>query len=532
MDISDLLKKSHELHQLKTNKEFLFEVLNSLEKTSLTIVLGAWKPKVLFQPVVLLRFLIANLLDNDTRVSEDTITEIKTAIESRDISNYYNAPNDYLKNMVSYKNSKLGMFHQWKEPFIILFPFFYSQSEKENTKNTISVIANEVVKELSLEEVRIHIVDFYGANNYGDDRVWFAIIPEKALNVQMAYQLFFSIYLDKIEGGLYCGHKVSENNFENKAKIFTNLEDYIIDAETLIPKWKELNSGLDFLIQKDEKDFRNRVKKTEIESLQIYFHYLDQLIEDLSIPDKDNLVFSIGSEQLSFQIGKRYCLNVKKNKFSFIAPDGYEVTGLEKGHFADPDKANYFSGANSVQIESNYSGISQAVQNELDRDNHIGPKDYDNMVFRRAVFDKEYRQQFFNFETPRIINNEEIKINKEIKMKFPLNQILYGAPGTGKTYNTKRLAVEIIDDAYYDDKKRDFILERYHELVNSKQIYFTTFHQSISYEDFIEGIKPVLNNEDETEFGKIEYEIKDGVFKEICLLKLDNLYSDLFYMKE
>jgi hypothetical protein len=525
MDINDLLKKSQELHQLKTNKEYLFEVLNSLEKTRLTIVMEAWKPKVLFQPVVLLRFLIANLLYNDEKVNEETIVEIKKAIESRNISNYYDAPIEYSKSIVSYKNSKVGMFPQWKEPFIILFPFFYSQSEKEDTKNAISVIANEVVNELSLKEVRIHIVDFYGANNYGDDRVWFAIIPEKALNVQMAYQLFFSVYLNKIEGGLYCGHKVPADNYENKAKIFSNLEDYIKDAETLIPKWKELNSGLDFLIQKDEKNFRNRVKKTEIESLQIYFHYLDQLIEDLSIPDKDNLVFSTGSGQLSFQIGKRYCLNVKKNKFSFIAPDGYEVTGLEKGHFAEPDKANYFSLATAGQIEFNYAGISQAVQNELDRDNHTQPKEYDNMVFRRAVFDKEYRQQFFNFETPRIINNEENKINKEIKMKFPLNQILYGAPGTGKTYNTKRLAVEIIDDLDYSKSDRNTILERYEELYKSKQINFTTFHQSISYEDFVEGIKPVLKSgedeEDDDESKKdsvIEYEIKDGIFKKLCQL--------------
>lgn len=140
-------------------------------------------------------------------------------------------------------------------------------------------------------------------------------------------------------------------------------------------------------------------------------------------------------------------------------------------------------------------------------------------------------QPYFNenLDIKNIFYNIKPKVNS---MTHPLNQILYGAPGTGKTYNTKRLAVEIIDDENYDDKKRDFILDRYHELVNSKQIYFTTFHQSISYEDFIEGIKPVLNNEVETEFGKIEYEIKDGIFKEICLLKPYNIYNDLFYINK
>lgn len=89
---------------------------------------------------------------------------------------------------------------------------------------------------------------------------------------------------------------------------------------------------------------------------------------------------------------------------------------------------------------------------------------------------------------------------------YPHNQILYGAPGTGKTYITKKLAVEIITGESYHN--RQAINEKYNELKSRGHIRFTTFHQSLGYEDFIEGIKPETN-----ENGEICYEVKDGIFK-------------------
>jgi 5-methylcytosine-specific restriction protein B len=99
-------------------------------------------------------------------------------------------------------------------------------------------------------------------------------------------------------------------------------------------------------------------------------------------------------------------------------------------------------------------------------------------------------------------------------MKYPLNQILYGSPGTGKTYKTKELAVNIILGKA--DRTREEILRLYKELIEKEQIYFTTFHQSMSYEDFIEGIKPENSN------GNIIYEVKDGIFKQIVSKALSN----------
>src|SRR5690606_8358216 len=109
--------------------------------------------------------------------------------------------------------------------------------------------------------------------------------------------------------------------------------------------------------------------------------------------------------------------------------------------------------------------------------------------------------------------NEKPMENIKSDNKSPLNQILFGAPGTGKTYNTKRIAVEIVSGK--KERSREEINAEYEDLVNAKQIVFTTFHQSLSYEDFIEGIKPIVF-EDNDENKSVVYEIKNGIFKELC----------------
>lgn len=105
----------------------------------------------------------------------------------------------------------------------------------------------------------------------------------------------------------------------------------------------------------------------------------------------------------------------------------------------------------------------------------------------------------------------------------PLNQILYGPPGTGKTYETTRLAVSIADpewmerefDVLGDDlaEQRAALKTRYLELVEDQRIVFTTFHQSFSYEDFVEGIRP----ETDEDSGTLNYSVSDGIFKTLCL---------------
>lgn len=109
----------------------------------------------------------------------------------------------------------------------------------------------------------------------------------------------------------------------------------------------------------------------------------------------------------------------------------------------------------------------------------------------------------------------------EAYLNIPLNQILYGPPGTGKTYKTVEEAVAICDpDFKYDSREQ--LKKRYDDLIENNQISFVTFHQSFSYEDFVEGIRA------KTEAGQIEYTVEDGIFKGIVKRANQKILSNIW----
>lgn len=125
-----------------------------------------------------------------------------------------------------------------------------------------------------------------------------------------------------------------------------------------------------------------------------------------------------------------------------------------------------------------------------------------------------------------ILNNKNIKsINTNIGKTMPkstqkqaLNQILYGSPGTGKTFNTINKAIEIIDSDFYQQNKYDRVAlkEKFEEYKKAGQIEFITFHQSFSYEEFVEGIKAIPAGKDGNENGEdMIYDVVDGIFKKL-----------------
>ena len=121
-----------------------------------------------------------------------------------------------------------------------------------------------------------------------------------------------------------------------------------------------------------------------------------------------------------------------------------------------------------------------------------------------------YTWRFYDFvEEWKAANGMEL-IEKSVKLlKEKKNLILQGAPGTGKTYTTASIIVEMKRE-YMPDMSRQVIMEKYNEMVKNGFVKFTTFHQSLDYEDFVEGLKPIVKE------GHVTYIIEPGIFKNIC----------------
>ena len=144
-------------------------------------------------------------------------------------------------------------------------------------------------------------------------------------------------------------------------------------------------------------------------------------------------------------------------------------------------------------------------------------EDFDEYMKKQGCLDcQSCIKKYFEF-----IGGNVLQVNNK---NIPLNQILYGAPGVGKTYNTINIALEILGEDFsnYSDKtlKRKAMQEKFKEYLEKEQIVFTTFHQSYGYEEFVEGIRPDFDNDE------LKYKIENGIFKDLCI-RATNISQEL-----
>ncbi len=145
---------------------------------------------------------------------------------------------------------------------------------------------------------------------------------------------------------------------------------------------------------------------------------------------------------------------------------------------------------------------------------------YDDLCIELALDDE---QDISQLTVKKVLNNSATvnvayKERGSNKLNKNLNRILFGAAGTGKTYHTINHALAILEDKTIaeiekeekQENGRKILKDRFDQFKKEGQIKFVTFHQSFSYEDFVEGIRA------ETDEGILTYDVKSGVFKEIC----------------
>ncbi len=148
-----------------------------------------------------------------------------------------------------------------------------------------------------------------------------------------------------------------------------------------------------------------------------------------------------------------------------------------------------------------YNSLMEQVETKM-ASGKIKEKNFLEFSAAAYAFGKSFKNEGDNME-----HTYYDEITKALKDKKCI--ILHGAPGTGKTFAIPEIVARLCEEPI-DLSKRDQVMASFNRLVQDKRVVFTTFHQSMDYEDFVEGLKPVVDND------MVRYVVEDGIFKALC----------------
>lgn len=429
------------------------------------------------------------------------------------------------------------------DELIVLIKKFISEVKNE----TVGLRTSDYKKEYNQTILNAHFYKAFGGNSKFVNTPWITFLAHKQKTTKGIYPVLFYDRKKK-RNNFYIGYGISESNkpeinwnidfsnlHANETNTFFRKTLLTIDNENDIDKYKEeIISSLNNIIQ----NFHNQFKTT---SYWIYsageksYKWNDFYKERIMALGWDNLgnlknyhsQDEIAKELQKYDTQDSYPMNNSKANWEFanemnIGDIVYVKKGLEpillgrgvvESDYIYDDTRNEYKSIRRVNWTHN--AIYDVDFNELDI------KQW-NQKTLTDISENKYKD--FCKKIEKIFNNNA-KEDKNMNSR-PLNQILYGPPGTGKTYNTIIKAMDIINpklvqrDKDGNVEKYDTLKNKFDELKQQGQIEFVTFHQSYSYEEFVEGIKPDL------ESNELKYKLEDGIFKKICNSAKINIEGD------
>lgn len=219
-------------------------------------------------------------------------------------------------------------------------------------------------------------------------------------------------------------------------------------------------------------------------------------------PDESRIYIGIGARRLDTDSGRNALILLTKNNTALL-------TFQRNGQFAKKYPAHF----DSSRVYANENGDMTEVNQWLEKLDHaLDAED------RRAL-EGEARTLDDYLGTDQPVADEPTTAATGPRMTQPsLNQILHGPPGTGKTYATIDHALAILAPEFLaqnsgnDPETRKRLKAEFDRFVAADRVRFVTFHQSFSYEDFVEGLRA----DSDAETGQVKYAVESGVFKRIC----------------
>lgn len=358
----------------------------------------------------------------------------------------------------------------------------------------------------------------------------------------------------------------SPNQFENLNEMLTICESYILDlvpiVNTEIDNLK--NTYPDFIAHQIQNiDFINNIEKlnrrfernstpnpseNKLEiitrfqdignriALTFFFDAINNLLYEVGI-EKEDIRFSQTNPQkkvIRLNLNNRLIFQIHKHSSEvfislMLGPEDYNVFKKDqpKETYTKFDKP----GNEDILIDLPFSYFEQNDYKEILKAWFKSCKEY--LPFQESsnsrnshnpiLWEMNTNKELLNTYLDEAFGADQSESNKTdtpppTLSNHPLNTILYGPPGTGKTYNSIDVAVEIITGIKKENHSEN--KKTFDELKKAGQIEFVTFHQNYSYEDFVIGIKPDLDNTETLKFKRTE-----GIFYKSAKLAKEN-YED------
>lgn len=355
----------------------------------------------------------------------------------------------------------------------------------------------------------------------------------------------------------YCNKELHIFQNEKQSRIVNNIKETIIREGTY--DWNETSlsdyiNALIYMIKGQEfartinkfsenyfltqlqKDFGETIYTNASESLRLHKFYYKKISQERSLKKiigifhdkwdttdglwKNEYISGLVKKYREFKVNVSYGVGVRlsnpnKSPYMTFLKDNFVTNNGIYPYITYLYRDKFFEVGLGISRD-NVPNVNSAIIEMID--------DYESVKIEIDSIDKvveTLNKAMDAFET--ILNgndNNSIPSNKEKPMEEvhqPLNQILYGPPGTSKTYKTIDKAIEIIENRIVqDNENRVELKSKFDKYRENEQIKFVTFHQSYGYEEFVEGIKAISPDDERNTTDELIYKVEDGIFKDLA----------------